>query len=88
MRSARMHAYRQLLVLEERPVPDFGADEVLLKVTAAGMCRTDLQLVDGYFRAYKDLPLPLPLTPGHEIAGEVHKVGRMVPKESGIQEGD
>ena len=33
-------------------VPDMAADEVLIKVTAAGMCRTDAQLVDGYFKDY------------------------------------
>lgn len=86
MRAARMHGYEQPLVLEDVPVPDFGADEVLLKVTAAGMCRTDVQLVDGYFRKYAELTFPA--TPGHEIAGEVQKVGSMVPKSAGLQEGD
>ena len=86
MRSARMHDYCKPLVLEDVPVPDFGTDQVLLKVTAAGMCRTDLQLVDGYFRKYKEIPLPL--TPGHEIAGQVHKIGNMAAKQSGFEEGD
>lgn len=86
MRAARMHGYEQPLVLDDVPVPDFGADEVLLKVTAAGMCRTDVQLVDGYFRKYAELTFPV--TPGHEIAGEVQKVGSMVPKSAGLQEGD
>jgi propanol-preferring alcohol dehydrogenase len=86
MRAARMHGYKQPLVLEGVPVPDLGADEVLLKVTAAGMCRTDVQLVDGYFRKYSELTFPA--TPGHEIAGEVQKVGSVVPKAAGLQEGD
>ena len=86
MRAARMHAYHKPLVLEDVPVPDIRADEVLLKVTAAGMCRTDVQLLDGYFRKYADLPLPL--TPGHEIAGIVDKVGSMVPATTGLAEGD
>jgi propanol-preferring alcohol dehydrogenase len=81
-----MHGYNQPLVLEEVPTPDIRPDEVLLRVTAAGMCRTDVQLVDGYFRKYKELPLPL--TPGHEIAGEIQKLGSAVPKSSGLVEGD
>jgi alcohol dehydrogenase, propanol-preferring len=86
MRAARMHGYNQPLILEDVPVPDIAADEVLLKVTAAGMCRTDVQLVDGYFRKYSELTFPA--TPGHEIAGEVQKVGSLVPQAAGLQEGD
>lgn len=86
MRAARMHSYNQPLVLEDVPIPDIKPDEVLLKVTAAGMCRTDVQLVDGYFRKYAQPPFPL--TPGHEIVGEVHKIGSMVSKSAGLQEGD
>jgi hypothetical protein len=47
MRAARMHGYNEPLPLEEIPVPDFGPDEVLVKVAAAGMCRSDFQLVEG-----------------------------------------
>ena len=86
MRAARMHDYQRPLVLEEVPVPEIGADEVLLKVSAAGMCRTDVQLVDGYFRKYAESKFPL--TPGHEIAGEIHKIGSLVPKSAGLEEGD
>lgn len=86
MRSARMHAYNQPLVLEDVPVPDIAADEALIRVRAAGMCRTDVQLVDGYFRQYASLPLPV--TPGHEIAGEIHRIGNTIAKQSGFAEGD
>lgn len=86
MRAARMHGYRQPLRLEDIPIPDVGADEVLVKVGAAGMCRTDFQLVDGYFRS--SLQLEFPTTPGHEIAGWVDRLGKGVRKESGLAEGD
>jgi propanol-preferring alcohol dehydrogenase len=81
-----MHGYNQPLVLEDVPVPEAGPNEVLVRVTAAGMCRTDVQLVDGYFRPYNESTFPL--TPGHEIAGEVHEIGSAVPKSAGFEEGD
>jgi alcohol dehydrogenase, propanol-preferring len=86
MRAARMHGYKQPLVLEDVAVPDIAADEVLMKVTAAGMCRTDAQLVDGYFRDYQTLTFPITL--GHENAGVVEKIGSLVPKTAGLTEGD
>lgn len=86
MRAARMHAYHKPLVLEDVPVPTIQADEVLVKVSAAGMCRTDMQLVDGYFQKYAHIELPATL--GHEIAGVVHKIGSAVPKTAGFEEGD
>lgn len=86
MRAARLHGYHQPLVLEDVPAPGIRADEALLRVTAAGMCRTDVQLVDGYFRAYAEMPFPI--TPGHEIAGEVIKIGAEAAKQAGVEEGD
>ncbi|TDC15543.1 NAD(P)-dependent alcohol dehydrogenase [Streptomyces sp. 8K308] len=73
MRAARLHAYNQPFVLEEVATPDIGPDQVLVKVGAAGMCRTDVQLVDGYFQKYSSFDFPV--TPGHEIAGEIVRVG-------------
>ena len=62
MRAARMHGYHEPLRLEEIPVPDVGPDEVLIKVAAAGMCRSDFQQIEGYFSA--GAPLSFPATPG------------------------
>ena len=54
------------LVLEEREQPRLGPGEVLLKVIACGVCRTDLHIVEG------DLPALQPrIVPGHQIVGEV-----------------
>jgi len=58
--------------LEERQLadPEPGPGEVLVRVRACGVCRTDLHVVDG------DLPDPkLPLIPGHQVAGEVAAAG-------------
>ncbi|MBV9352324.1 MAG: NAD(P)-dependent alcohol dehydrogenase [Mycobacterium sp.] len=86
MRAARMHGYNQPLQIDEVPVPDAGPNQVLIKVAATGMCRSDFQLVDGYFR--QGLPVGLPFIPGHEVAGTIAAVGAEVPTSSGISEGD
>lgn len=81
-----MHGYNQPLVLEEVAVPPIAADEVLIRVGGAGMCRTDVQLIDGYFKRYADVKFPL--TPGHEIAGTVEEIGSLVPKSANFSIGD
>lgn len=86
MRAARMYGYKQPLKLEEIPVPEVGPDEVLVKVGAAGMCRTDYQLIDGYFA--EAMAPQFPITPGHEIAGWIERKGRDVPAAFGLAEGD
>lgn len=58
IRAARMHGYKQPLVLEDVKAPDMAADEVLIKVTAAGMRRTDAQPLDGYFKDSHSLAFP------------------------------
>jgi len=61
------------LELREVPVPQPGPDQVLLRVHACGVCRTDLHIVDGELTQPK-----LPLIPGHQIVGEVVATGRNV----------
>src|SRR5690348_16572902 len=54
----------------DREVPGPGRGQVLVKVHACGVCRTDLHVVDG------ELPDPtIPIVPGHEIVGTVERVG-------------
>jgi hypothetical protein len=60
MRAARMFGYKQPLRLEEIPTPSIGPEEVLVKVGGAGMCRTDFQLIDGYFD--NGLAMEFPIT--------------------------
>ena len=70
MRAMVLHTPGQPLQLEERPVPAPAAGQLLIKVLACGVCRTDLHLFDG------ELPQArLPRVPGHEIVGEVTAVG-------------
>ena len=86
MKAVRMHEYGKAVILEDIPVPDIQPDEILVNVKACGMCRSDVQLIDGYFRKYADIPTPI--TMGHEITGVVSKIGSIVPKASGFKEGD
>ncbi|MBI3848856.1 MAG: zinc-dependent alcohol dehydrogenase family protein [Verrucomicrobia bacterium] len=70
MRAMVLDAARQPLREAEIPVPEPGKGQVLVRVHACAVCRTDLHVVDG------ELPHPkLPLVPGHEIIGTVSKAG-------------
>lgn len=65
------------LQLDTRPVPDPGPHEVRLRVTACGVCRTDLHLVEG------DLPPRRPgVVPGHQVVGVVDETGDLVDRFS------
>jgi propanol-preferring alcohol dehydrogenase len=86
MLAARMHEYHKPLLLEQvQEAKNLSGENVLVKVGGAGICRTDIQMIDGYFREY--LNLELPCTPGHEIAGWVEDTGNLVP-ENFVQKGD
>ncbi|HZA66906.1 MAG TPA: zinc-dependent alcohol dehydrogenase family protein [Geminicoccaceae bacterium] len=70
MKAMVLDQPREPLRLVELPVPELGAGQVLVKVSACAVCRTDLHVVDG------DLAEPkLPIVPGHEIVGAVVGVG-------------
>ncbi len=71
---------RQPLRWAELPRPTPGTGQVLVRVSACAVCRTDLHVIDA------ELPDPkLPLVPGHEIVGRVAAVGEGV---TGFQAGD
>ncbi len=66
MQAAVLERSSGALRVVERPLPVPGAGEVLLRVRACGVCRTDLHIVDGDLPAHAD-----PIVPGHQIVGEV-----------------
>lgn len=73
---------RTSLRLEQRALPAVSAGQVLLKVRACAVCRTDLHVVDG------ELSDPtLPIVPGHEIVGEVVARGADTPLAIGARVG-
>jgi D-arabinose 1-dehydrogenase-like Zn-dependent alcohol dehydrogenase len=80
MLAARYHGPGKPLVVERVPVPAPGAGEALVRVRAAGVCRTELHFLDGLL----DLGVA-PVTLGHEIVGEVAALG---PGAVGAQPGD
>ncbi len=70
MRAMVFHGTGQPLQLEEVPKPYPGNGQLLVKVLACGICRTDLHVIDA------DLTEPtLPVIPGHQIVGEVIELG-------------
>ena len=74
-----LQALRTPLRLEDLPLPRPGAGQVLLKVRACGVCRTDLHVHDG------ELPRPkLPLILGHEIVATVEQGGTRFPRGSRV----
>jgi propanol-preferring alcohol dehydrogenase len=70
MRAMVLEAPRSPLVLRERPVPSPGPGQVLVRVRACAVCRTDLHVVDDELPA-----IPHPVVPGHEIVGTVEACG-------------
>ncbi|NKQ34539.1 MAG: zinc-dependent alcohol dehydrogenase family protein [Chloroflexi bacterium] len=79
MKAMQLHAPKPVsddpLTLVDTAVPDPGSGQIRLKVSACGVCHTDLHTVEG------DLELPrLPITPGHEIVGVVEAVGESVTR--------
>lgn len=71
MKAAVLHAPGDLRV-EDVPVPQIGADDVLMRVMAAGICGSDIGrvMVTGTYR--------FPTVPGHEFAGQIEKTGANV----------
>ncbi len=77
MRAVRLHGYHQQPVVEEVPEPVVkGPLDVVVKIGGAGVCRTDLHIIEGQ---WADAMQPtLPYTIGHENAGWVHEIGSAV----------
>jgi NAD+-dependent secondary alcohol dehydrogenase Adh1 len=84
MRAARLHAYEEQLRLEDVPEPRIeGHHDVIVKIGGAGLCRTDLHIIEGIWQTKVDVQLPYTL--GHENAGWVAAVGDAVET---VREGD
>lgn len=84
MRAAVLHRPAPIeenpLHLQDLPIPEPGQSQVLLRVEACGVCRTDLHIATGELK-----PLLSAVTPGHQIVGRVEKLGAGV---SGVKIGE
>jgi NAD+-dependent secondary alcohol dehydrogenase Adh1 len=84
MKAVRLHGYHQDPVVEEIPEPAIGKPlDVVVRVGGAGVCRTDLHIIEGQWAERTGTVLPKVL--GHENAGWVHEVG---PGVENVQVGD
>jgi NAD+-dependent secondary alcohol dehydrogenase Adh1 len=84
MKAVRLHRYEERPVVEEVPEPHAGAAyDVVVRIGGAGLCRTDLHIVEGQWAPKSHVPLPYTL--GHENAGWVHAVG---PEVEHVRPGD
>ncbi|MPQ73467.1 alcohol dehydrogenase AdhP [Acetobacter senegalensis] len=81
MKAAVVHEFGKPLTIEELDIPDIRPDQILVKMTACGVCHTDLHAASG------DWPKKptVPFIPGHEGVGVVTKVGSNV---TWVKEGD
>jgi NAD+-dependent secondary alcohol dehydrogenase Adh1 len=84
MKAARLHAYHEPLAIDEVDEPKIqGPLDVIVKIGAAGLCRTDLHIQEGQWAEIQNPTLPY--IPGHENAGWIHEVG---PGVTNVEVGD
>lgn len=79
MKAAVLRSVGSPVVIEDIPVPRPKVDEVLVKVSACGVCHSDLHVAKG------ELKFPMPCVLGHEISGVVEETG---PGVKGLRPGD
>lgn len=73
MKAMVLERFGEPMVLKEVPEPDISPRDILLRVGAVGLCATDLKIYDGYVKSVE-----LPRIMGHELAGEIAKLGSEV----------
>lgn len=84
MKAIRVHGVKDVR-FEDVPQPVPGPDDVLIRVRAAGLCGTDLEVYDGTMFYITSGMTSLPFIPGHEWSGEVVELG---PNVTGFEVGD
>lgn len=84
MRAVQVVGYHKNLEMTEVPIPEVqGPLDVIVRIGGAGVCRTDLHILEGQWAEKSGVTLPY--TIGHENAGWVHAVGSAV---TNVREGD
>lgn len=82
MLAGRLNLATRKFAVEEVPVPEPGDDEVRIAVGAAGVCLSDVHLIDGTLRLSGDDLKTVTL--GHEVAGTVEAAGSLVPQSVAV----
>jgi len=86
LKAARLYAFKKPLVVEEAPDPELMSDEgVIVRVSGAGLCHTDLSYMDGALPDVRGRTAKFPYIMGHESSGYVYKLGKGV---TALNEGD
>jgi len=92
MKAARIIKTKEPLEIKDVGVPKPKNDQVLVRVESAGVCHSDLHLLEGGYAGpqgvlmkVEDRGVKFPLTPGHEVAGTIEEVGESV---TGFSKGD
>ena len=67
---------REGLWMQDQPVPEIGADDVLIRINKTGICGTDIHIWN--WDEWAQRTVPVPLITGHEFAGEIVEIGRNV----------
>jgi propanol-preferring alcohol dehydrogenase len=75
MKAAVLESFGSPLKMREVEIPRIGPTDVLVHVRACGLCGTDIKIASG-----KISWIPVPIVPGHEIAGEISQIGDQVAK--------
>ncbi len=74
MQAPQIEKLRKPMKVSNIPVPEIGANDALVRVTASGICRTDRHLWNGDWTSI-NVKLDLPLVLGHKIGGVIEAVG-------------
>jgi propanol-preferring alcohol dehydrogenase len=72
MKAAVVHSFDRPLEIDDVPVPEPGADQVLVRIETSGPCHTDIRAARGEWPVKPTLPI----IPGHEGVGVVEQLGR------------
>ncbi|AEF42090.1 alcohol dehydrogenase AdhP [Hoyosella subflava] len=76
MKAAVVHGFHTPVSIEDRPIPDVGPHEVLVRVEASGLCHTDIHAANGDWPVK---PTP-PFIPGHEGVGIIERAGANITR--------
>ena len=77
MKAVQLHELKPIeqnpLSVEDVPTPNVGKGQLLLKITACGVCRSNLHMIEGDWVEF-GIPAKSPIIPGHEIVGKVARL--------------